>query len=232
MTTIDCQNHIVEVSNLFESNEILNLCRRGKSVMDLAAVSFVSKRNLQGEEWSTVMRRAVDEALAYKNKLLGGLDWFFFGANDTWQRNSAVVRHKRFWKANNSLSESGLLNSSREFEFLNSDGNLRYAVCAVLTGEVLPLFCDWVRHTQSGFIFLQNKNKIHLNEIVSLLYDVAYHNNETTVDWARLAQELCSDGSLIVRCSGSFDDPDAAVDFIYNPEKNCLFDDRRKLDSD
>jgi hypothetical protein len=40
---------------------------------------------------------------------------------------------------------------------------------------------------------------------------------DTSVDWLSLSLGCCPRGDIVVRASGAFDDPDAAIDLIFDP---------------
>jgi len=215
--TTDSSPQKVTAENLFEPNEVLNLTDTEGFNRAIAAVSFVASRRSLETSWHDVLLVAINAATDYlEASPLRKRRWLFFGASDMWRVPNAVIKHKKFWGANKTIAERQLLNCSPEVEF-TYDSKVRYAVSAEVSDENLPSFGEWIRSTRSGLMLLEDSVEKQTEFGVRKYFDGAFTNGDNDVDWSRAVAEFCVSGSILVRFSGAFDDPDAAVDLMYDP---------------
>lgn len=209
--------HKIAASNLYESNDILNMTPSDSVANRISAVSFVASRNSNETPWSEVLSVAIGATLNYlKSSSVNTKHWQFFGASELWKQPSVMTRYRKFWGANKSLPISCIRNCSPEVEFTR-DSLIRFAVCCELPEEVVEIFGDWIRATRSGFMLLIDREKEQTELLVRDCFDAGFSENGSDIDWGRTAEHFCKSGSILVRFSGAFDDPDAAVDLIYDP---------------
>jgi hypothetical protein len=75
-----------------------------------------------------------------------------------------------------------------------------------------------VRTNSAYAIICSNRATIILHEsIYSIVLSAFPHTNTTqqvSIDWLRLALDLCTQGDILIRVSGLFDDHEASVDLI------------------
>ncbi len=202
-------------ANLFEANDVLNLVTPQGLSGPISAVSFVAPRPSINVPWNDVLSSAIDMAMSFiSTSPLCERRWLFFGATAMWKTPNAITRHKKFWSANNLINRSS--NASPEVE-LTYDSMVRYAVSAEINHEGVPVFGKWIRSTQCGLMFLKTSIAEQTEADVQHYFANVFTNNKSDIDWSRAVGEFCKFDSVLVRFSGSFDDPDAAVDLIYNP---------------
>ena len=215
--TTDSSPQKVSAENLFEPNDVLNLTPTRGFTQPIAAVSFVASRQSIETPWRDVLSVAISAATDFlETSSFRERGWLFFGASDIWRKPSAVIKHKGFWGANKDIAETQLQNSSPEIEF-TYDSKVRYAVCAELPRETHMVFGEWIRSTQSGLMLLESSVEKQTEFDVKRYFAIAFANGDSDVDWSRAVANFCASGSILVRFSGAFDDPDAAVDLMYDP---------------
>lgn len=215
-TEIPCAKVIV--SNLFEPNDVLNLDRPPDRSDSISAISFVAERPSLGTTWSEVLDCAVDAALrfvghsSWKNK-----SWLFFGSTDMWRTPNAITRRNRFW--NTTPLPDSFPTASPEVE-MQAGTKHRYAVLAKVNQQLIPSCAEWIRASQSGLLIL-TENRFAFSAIeVEEVFRSVFSGDDSSIDWNLAIQRLSKSDDVLVRCSGSFDDPDAAVDLIHNPSLN------------
>ena len=217
--TTDSQPQKVTAANLYEPNSILNLTPDSGFTQPIAAVSFVTSRKSFTSPWPDVLAIAIGAATEYlAASPFRDNRWLFFGASDMWRMPSATTRKNKFWAANKGIAGNPLPNSTPEVEF-SHHSKVRYAVCAEVSCEMLPVFGDWIRSTRSGLMLLQNLVEKQTEFNVKRCFDCAFKDGESDVNWSHAAASFCPSGSILVRFSGAFDDPDAAVDLMYDPSR-------------
>ena len=202
-------------TNLFEPNDILNLSRPEGLTDCISAVSFVVSRASINISWEVTISKAIAAAMSFiSNSLLRKKKWLFFGATDMWRTPNAVIRHKKFWRTNSLLYKPS--GASPEVEFFYG-AKIRYAVVTEVNPEHIPNFGEWIRATQSGLMFLMTSIDKQTDTDVRNYFASVFTNDLNNVDWNHVVRKFCRFDFVLVRFSGSFDDPDAAVDLIYNP---------------
>jgi len=218
--TTDSSTHRATAANLFEPNDVFNLPTIEGFTQPIAAVSFSATRQSIEVPWCDVLSIAIDSAINYLTaSQYAGRQWMFFGANDMWRAPTAVIRHKKFWRASNTLTEvrSRLQNRSPDIEF-TYDSKIRYAVCAEIHQEMLLIFGEWIRSSRSGLLLLESSVEKLTADNVRHCFTSVFYDGKSDVDWSRAVTEFCVSGSILVRCRGSFDDAAAVVDLIYDPK--------------
>ncbi len=220
--TIDSIAYKVSAHNLYEKNDILNLTPSNALSQPIASVSFVAARHSIQIPWPDVLLAAIHAMADFlENSPYRERRWLFFGASDIWRTPSAVTNHRKFWGANKTISHWNLKNKSPEVLF-SRDSVVRYAVCAEVPREAVADFGEWCRATRSGLMLLQDSVAQQTENNVKEYFERTFLNGNNDVDWNNAVAEFCTAGSILTRFSGAFDDPDAAVDLIYNPRYVCL----------
>ncbi|MCC8361801.1 hypothetical protein LK996_01720 [Lysobacter sp. A6] len=200
------------------ANDIVALQRERPNDRELAGVSLVVARS-DAQQWSELTANVVDYLIRrqFVSPVLGRLQWTFFGATSGWRQNSAAVRHKRFWK-NESLDLGSIGVQSEEIEVVSERG-IRYAVVARLDRAHVRAASEWVRKTQSGFLFLSEEAPTTDSEFVRSTYSSSFAPDGASIDWSRAANCICRGDRILVRCSGAFDDQEMSVDLIFERSK-------------
>ena len=208
---------IVTVADIFEPNEVLNLSRPDGLAREISAVSFVERRLPSTASWELVVQKAIDNTLkTLIGSQLSDWKWFFFGANNGWITPSVIHRHKKFWGARGTPNISLENKNPPEIKF-EHESNIRYGTLAAIKAEEVPVFVEWVRHTQSGFLVLSKTDWLLTEPQVRHCFSSVFVDGESSVDWSQAVSNICDTDTVLVRSSGSFDDPDAAVDLFYDP---------------
>lgn len=215
--TIDPKVRLVHAFNLFQANKVLNIVNTEALNRSVSAISFVAPRSDLSTPWSAVLYEAIQVAINYLvNSSFSSYDWYFFGANELWRIPSTIALHKKFWKATPNLDLRSTLRCSPEVAFQSSFG-VRHAVCAQISPLAMPAFGEWIRSTQSGLIFVRNPESELDESLVKRLFNAVFDKKDSSVDWRKAILNLCDQEIVLLRFSGGFDDPDAAVDIIYDP---------------
>jgi hypothetical protein len=210
---------VVYEDDVRRANRILFLdaTECAKADKPISALSFVSTRfPAYGQAWSVVLGRSVDCLIQSSERLgLAGLQWIFYGASHGRKQRGAVTSHKKFWGDFPDLDRAIETREARspQVEFA-VDGGVRFGVAAVIDLQRVRSACEWIRATQSGFLLLA-KNPVALDErFVVSCHDAA--GSEGAVVWPRLVRMATDQGFILCRCSGAFDDVDAAVDIYFD----------------
>jgi len=215
--TTDLRATKLTANDVFKTNDILNLSRHSALDKKIAAISFVTNRPSHQTPWSDVLRCSIDSALAWlSQRNVGKWKWRFFGATDGWRESTAVARHKKFWGAYEALKSRQSLKSSPEVLF-QFESKIRFAVIADLESVDVPLLAEWTRARRSGLLFLSQSPGDFSDSAARTYFEALFRNRESEVDWSLAVSKLCDADSILVRCSGAFDDPDASVDLLYAP---------------
>ncbi len=205
----------VDVCDLFKPNDVLNLTAEGAK--PAAAISFVASRPTIETPWSQVLLHSIHAMLNFvDSSSLRGRRWNFFGATELWRLPTAINTHKKFWGASQTFENFPPPTSSVEVE-VRRENKVRYAVATEVTRDALPVLGDWNRATQSGVLWLDDAASQHTEDSIRGYFKRLFKQSETNVDWHLAINTFCSTGSVLVRCSGAFDDQDASVDLIYDP---------------
>ena len=213
--TIEVPFAKVSAENLFEPNEVLNLDRPSDSYEPISAISFAAKRPSIDIPWNIVLQTAFDAAFRFvSDSSWKEKSWLFFGATDMWRIPNAATRQKKFWNAASLAAE--FMMASPEVEVYAGNKH-RFAVLVKANQQSLPSYVEWVRASQSGFFIISGIDFEFSAHEVGKVFSCAFSDEESNIDWNLAVQTLAKSDDILVRCSGSFDDPDAAVDLIYNP---------------
>ena len=227
-------NSLIAANDLFIENEVLRLNRSGLNgrfrECHLAGVSCVSKRVGDGEQWSEVMRRSALFALTLFETNRTALDGsiLLYASDDVWRNNNRVSRWKGLWGACDKLSSLRAKLSQVGPEIQLGEGDaIRFAGLAEVAIEEFADCAEFLRQSRSSFLFISSSRMDLTEESARVLSTLAHETDsasgtETSVLWASLACSLCSKGDVLIRANGSHSEPDAAVDFIYDPRVTTI----------
>ncbi|MEM6791650.1 MAG: hypothetical protein AAF715_29295 [Myxococcota bacterium] len=200
--------------DVFEPNDVLNLDRSESSAKPISAISFVAGRPVSGTSWTDVLEVAIEAAMSFvASSSWRDRHWWFFGATDMWRERRPLGRQKKFWHA---IGVAEALQASPEVAF-HSGEKYRRAALAKVSAHVIPFCAERARTSQAG-LFILSEAELELSRAsVKEWFGSVFRGEKSDVDWNLAIRRLAKSAEVLVRCSGSFDDPDAAVDFFFNP---------------
>ncbi|MEZ6136604.1 MAG: hypothetical protein R3C53_17040 [Pirellulaceae bacterium] len=208
---------VARIDNVFQANRIINVSSHKPCSHEISAVSFIAPRPSLHTPWETVIRECADSSVsAIARSNWKALQWFFFGVTDTWRLKTRVSDYKKFWKVTPQLNASRPTRLSPEVE-LTSGAKHRFAAMAAIRSTDVPVFAEWIRATQCGMFILTDATLDLTAAITSTFAQQSGAASGTAIDWNRAVSLICSSKFIIGRCSGAFDDPDASVDFFFDP---------------
>ena len=215
---------IIYEDNLRQDNRIYLLGTaplKGESA-PVAGLSFVVERDFE-PGWERKIRSLAKQMVAYKLcSAVSSWHWLFFGATGWRDTDSVMNRHRKFWKAVSMLSEAreAIGDANREIR-LPEDEDYRYASCAYLQDNVVPLVADFLREQERGFLQIVPKREELTDEFVMECSRHSFTDErETRADLSSLAAWSCRRGAVLVRFAGGFDDPEYSIDWMFHPDLN------------
>jgi hypothetical protein len=221
---------VIRVSSpdLFAPNESLLLDierarRLTRSVPPIAAVSYVVKKSSPFENLSTLMDACAQcvANVIYDNTGLDGYRVGLLVANGTWQPPSRLVKYKKLWKKRSEIVEAIRPSTINDEVMFERDNEIRYAGLLVVKRDRFAHAAQIVREIGACALLASKRDDFGTSEDITALFSAVFppvHGvNDTSVDWLSLSLRSCPLGDIVVRASGLFDDPDAAIDLIFNP---------------
>ena len=220
---------IVVANDLFAQNDVLNLRREGScgdhAMCELAAFSCVANGPASGETWSDACTRVVPLAERFldRNREFVGEKLLLFVRAGAWGKQSRIAHKIGPWALNEELAAIRG-RAIRVGPTLAKDGEggvVFFAVAEFEFGSFSDC-ADFARQWSSSFLVICRSGVVPSAGAAELLFSHAFRSERGalhvgTVDWTALSCEVCRAGDIVIRVSGAFDDPDIAVDFIYDP---------------
>ncbi len=189
----------------------------------LGAVTFVAKKSVPSQNLRDLAiacgREAFPLAKSTGNEVKTG--WLFV-SDGPWKDANRIVRHQRLWKNHRELVEAGTNGFKSDEVAIERDGKVRYAGLLEITDALIDKAIEATRVNTSFAIVFSSRTDIVFSESVSYIFSHAFTKQNgyegTSIDWVTLAIALCPQGDVLMRVSGLFDDPEAAVDLIATPQ--------------
>ncbi|MHB1423455.1 MAG: hypothetical protein ACYC3I_09735 [Gemmataceae bacterium] len=210
--------------DLFVENESLMLDRHRamqyvNTIPSLSAVTFVATKSVASFDLDELAIACGNEAMALAANVIDeSYHVWLFVSDGPWRPTTPVARYKKLWKDHLDLVNSpGVLRIGEEVE-IESGGLIRFAGLLEVSGKAFDKAIRLARTNSACAIILSSRSNIDSKTCVRSIFLSAFPETsgiqQTSVDWMTLAIDLCPKGDLLIRVSGLFDDPVAAVDVI------------------
>lgn len=204
------------VADLGSPNGIFQLNEKDLSAQ-LSAISVFKKKKTE-ESWDQLTKDIAKAAVKLVTglALLNNHQWHFFAASETWAPISMMSKAKGLWNSCQSLAAlSGAAIERTRVESFELSGKIRFAGALKLPIEMVPEAVNWCRKSRSGILSLSRQENSRSIKTINDCFDIAF-TEARALDIAGLCSAICKTEDMLVRCSGSFDDIDGAIDFIYD----------------
>lgn len=227
---------IIFEDRLDRPNQILNFSQYEiKNEFDLKCISGVSLQSRKSQEdcsLTDVNRRvsSLFKQWLIKSNYLEESQLWLFSTHDCWQPDSRVSRHKKLWKtifARYPDLAVKLHSATSESLIQNADGKIKFCGLAKFEASSLDFITEFIRTYSTAFIILGNMDAT--DESTSFLYENAFWQRESEVNWANLSSALCFSGATAIRSSGAFDDDEASIDIFTSKDTLCYFSSLREM---
>lgn len=144
-------------------------------------------------------------------------------AHGPWQPPSAVVRHRRLWASVEPFASSPVLPSrGPEIEVTSSKGVRFAGLVQLASQEDLAVAVELMRSEDTAAIWLRPDHladrRAALDEIFAAAFPSDDGSPSTALDWRSLAEFASRRGEVVLRASGTFDDPALHID-VFGPRK-------------
>jgi hypothetical protein len=215
---------ILASPDLFLDNESLLMDRQhalqySVSVPPLGAVTFVAARSSKLQELGELAAACAEKA---RNLVIDSVGkefcvWLFI-ADGPWKPATRIARYNRLWRRHPEIvNSSGVGKVGQEVEF-ESGGQIRFAGSLEISGNSFSKAVELVRTNPSCAMIMSKRPDMGSSSSTRSIFLAAFPEKgelaQVRVDWMRLAINLCPQGDMLFRVSGSFDDHEAAVDVI------------------
>ncbi len=181
----------------------------------VAAVSFIATKPFD-VPWASVVEIAFlaflqDQSFGKTTDMLA----VFFGVTAAESSSVVAMRHK-FWGTMPLDSASAILQKGPSVSVTNGQ-RLHFTSVAILDlSKAIPIV-DLCRNTRKGLLLLFAED-VELNEmLVRECYAHCFDLQNEEIDWNSAVAHFCPRGVILIRVSGAFDDPDGAIDLIFDP---------------
>jgi hypothetical protein len=219
----------IESPNLFAQNESLQFDldraqQLAKSIPHIGAISYTAS----DPEASNDLTSLTDAcAITVCNTLFEGKiatthKTQMLIASGSWLTPSPVTEHRKLWKSRkNILDAINPPQPTKEICF-HRDNKIRYASILPIKHSSFAASAQIARKIGSCAIFASRHDEPSTERVIKATFQAAfpelYGTKTTNVDWLGLAIHLCPVGDILLRVSGLFDDRDACIDLIADPE--------------
>lgn len=143
---------------------------------------------------------------------------FLSVSHGPWQDDNRITRYYKLWKREpwaKDLSHSVL---DTPEVLVSSEHGLRYSGCVTISESDIDVIVKNNYPYHPIFVFAKRvSNSLSVDEIKSL-FDAAFPEKSTDVNWISLIKNLCPKGYLIFRTHGCFDDVEVSVDVFYSTD--------------
>jgi hypothetical protein len=208
----------IEVSiakDIFSPNETIEVWRAAKESIPLAGIRF-EKRLCPQDSRSIGRRECFDFALQRLRIVWPELTIWLLACHSVWRPIGNRSTYLRLWK---SLELAGITlpSGSRvdELSFESTDGVRFFGMLCVPENETARAY-DVLDSEPMSFIACSVSE--HAPDL-SKLFDVWKYCRNDTKSLVEIANVVCKEGHMLFRPTGFFDDPEAGLDAILNPER-------------
>jgi len=151
---------------------------------------------------------------------LENYQFFMFCANGPWQSDTRITRYYGLWKKCKKINNFCVSSDKSDEIRITSDIGVRYAgILNLRYEEQLLQAIRFTTGNSENFIFASQRSGLSSMESIQEIFDSAFPKNKngnavTSINWFSLVSRLCSQGDLVIRVFGDFDDIEASVDIF------------------
>lgn len=200
----------------------------------LGAITLVSRKEAYSQTLQDLAGVCGREAFALVKEILGpSFKAWLFVSDGPWQDGSPYIRHKKLWKNNPELIRSDPhATRSEEIEFSLGD-KIRFAGFLEITDGLIDKAIEATRTHSCFAIICTRRQKVNSADEIRQIFENAFPRvkgiPQSNIDWMRLAHYLCPKGDVLFRVSGKFDDIEAAIDLIGDPNVLSIASENQRL---
>jgi hypothetical protein len=214
--------------DLFVKNESLLFDRlRAEKLQaiipSIGAVTYTAMASDTSETLEKLAAVCGNEAVALAKSSLGPeFRLWLFVSDGAWREANRITKYHKLWKSHRDLTEAiDPLKISEEAE-LESGELIRYAGLLEISDHSCSIAINAVRTNSSFAMIFSKRADIDSSQGIRSIFASAFPKKDGVeqerIDWLTLALGSCTQGDILLRVSGLFDDREVAVDIIASED--------------
>lgn len=188
----------------------------------LGAITFLARKTDPFQKLQVLAAACGREAFSQLKSHDKSYQPWIFISDGPWQEVSRISQNHRLWGRHRELVKANPHGIRSDDVEIRIGKQVRFAGLIKISEEMIETAIESARCNTSHAIIFSRRSEIVLPHSIRQIFHAAFPQQEgiaqTSIDWLSLALGLCPLGDILLRVSGGFDDPEAAIDLISLPE--------------